>query len=52
MPELYKTTITYYTLRGLKRNKKYYVRVRAFVKDGKKYYYSNWSNRKTCRTKR
>lgn len=46
------TTKTYYTLRNLKKNKRYYVRVRSYIKDGKKFYYSNWSNKKSCRTKR
>ena len=34
-----------------KANKPYYVRVRAYVKRGSKYYYSTWSNSKHVYTK-
>lgn len=36
----------------LKKNKKYYVQVRSYVKVGKKNYYSDWSEIKTVKTKK
>ncbi|MCQ2567675.1 MAG: S8 family serine peptidase [Mogibacterium sp.] len=37
--------------RGLKRNTRYYMRVRTYVKLDGKYYYSYWSGTKTIKTK-
>ncbi len=39
------------TLSGLKANKTYYVRVRAYKKVGGKYYYSRWSSVKSVKVK-
>lgn len=45
----YKTTSK--TISGLKKGKKYYVRVRTYKKVGDKNYYSSWSSAKSVRTK-
>ncbi len=39
------------TIKKLKRNKRYYVRVRTYAKMGHKTYYSKWSKKKRIRTK-
>lgn len=44
------TTLTA-TVTRLKANRKYYVRIRTFVKSGSKTYYSEWSAVKTVKTK-
>lgn len=46
-----KVTSTNYTITRLKKNKKYYVRVRAYVKSGKKYSYGAWSAKKSIKVK-
>ena len=38
-------------IRKLKKKKRYYVRVRTYMKVGKKKYYSNWSKDKSVRTR-
>lgn len=38
-------------IKGLKSGKKYYVQVRAAKKIGGQLYYSNWSSKKSVRTK-
>ena len=40
------------TVKRLKGNKKYYVRVRTYKKSGSKKYYSSWSGAKTVKTRR
>ena len=46
-----KNTSTVKTVKSLKKNKKYYVRIRTYkTVDGKKYY-SSWSKAKTVKTK-
>lgn len=45
-----KTTKTYYVVRKLGSNKRYYVRVRTYKKSGKKYVYSAWSSAKSVTT--
>lgn len=47
-----RTTKSYLTIKRLKKNTKYYVRVRAYVKRGKTYHYGAWSARKTIRTRK
>ena len=46
-----KATTTKTTIKNLKKNKKYYVRIRTYKKVGKKTYYSAWSKVKTKKTK-
>ena len=43
---------TSYTVKGLKRKKKYYVRVRSYKKYGSKTLYSAWSGKKSVKTKK
>lgn len=38
-------------IRNLKKNKRYYVRIRTYAKLGKHTYYSSWSGRKRIKTK-
>lgn len=38
------------TIKGLKKGKKYYVRLRTYKKSGSKTYYSVWSGKKTVKT--
>ena len=38
-------------IKNLKKNKKYHLQTRSFVKSGKKYAYSNWTTRKTIKAK-
>ena len=47
------TTKSSYTMSSLKKNTKYYIRIRAYKKnsDGTKVY-SSWSKVKTCKTKK
>lgn len=40
------------TLKRLKKNVRYYVRVRAYVKRGKTYYYGAWSPRKSIKIRK
>lgn len=47
-----KTKKTKYTFRKLKKNKKYFVRVRGVAIVGKKYYYGKWSNKKSVKLKK
>ncbi len=47
--EGYKTTSE--TIKGLKAKKKYYVKVRTFIRKGSKIYYSPWSKAKSVKTK-
>ncbi len=35
------------TISKLKKNKKYYIRIRSYKKSGKTTYYSNWSSKKS-----
>ena len=46
-----RTSTTSKKVNGLKKGKKYYVRVRSYVKSGSKYYYSAWSSVRTVKTK-
>ena len=46
-----KNTSSYKTLKSLKKNKKYYVRIRTYKKIGDKKYYSSWSKYKSIKTK-
>jgi hypothetical protein len=46
-----KAKIVTETIKKLQGNKTYYVRIRTFMKVGKKVYYSTWSEAKTVRTK-
>lgn len=39
-------------LKKLKKNKKYYVQIRAYSKVGGKMYYGNWSKKKTVKARR
>lgn len=47
-----KLKTTSLTVKKLKKNKKYYVKVRTYKKVGLKYYYSEWSNVKTVKPKK
>ena len=47
-----KTKTTSTTIKKLKKNKKYYVRVRTYQKASGKNYYSNWSKTKTVTIKK
>ena len=38
-------------IKGLKRRKKYYIRIRAYKVISGKIYYSNWSAKKSKKTK-
>ncbi len=38
-------------IKNLKKNKKYHLQTRSFVKSGKKYAYSKWTTRKTIKVK-
>jgi len=49
--KLTKNSITKKTITKLKRNKKYYVRVRSYVVQNKKTAYSEWSKLKNAKTK-
>ena len=46
------TTKTTYTFRGLDKNTRYYVKVRAYRKDGRKKLYGAWSNPKKIKVKK
>ncbi len=46
-----KATSSSVTLKNLKKNKKYYVRVRAYVKKGKKIYPGSWSSMASIKVK-
>ena len=46
-----KKNITSKKISGLKRKKRYYIRIRTFKNTGKKTYYSKWSNIKKVKTK-
>lgn len=46
-----KNTITSKTIKKLKKKTKYYVHVRTYKKVGGKVYYSDWSKRKSIKTK-
>ena len=46
------TKKTSYTLKKLKKGKTYYVKVRAFNKVGKKYYYSAYSKTRKVKIKK
>lgn len=47
-----KATILKKTIKGLKKNKKYYVQVQAYKKFGSKMYYSDWSKKKKITIKK
>ena len=47
-----KTKTTSTTIKKLKKNKKYFVRVRTYQKASGKNYYSNWSKTKTVTIKK
>lgn len=44
-------TKTYKKISKLKANKKYYIRIRTYMKTGNKTYYSGWSKTKSIKTK-
>ncbi|MDO5590750.1 MAG: fibronectin type III domain-containing protein [Lachnospiraceae bacterium] len=46
-----KTNITSKTVKNLKKNQKYYVRIRTYKKAGKTFYHSSWSNVKSVKVK-
>ena len=46
-----KASITSKTIKGLKKKKKYYVRIKAYKKVSGKTYYSSWSSKKSKKTK-
>lgn len=46
------TSRTSLTIKKLTKNKKYYVRVRAYIKSGGKYYYGAWSSKKSIKIRR
>ena len=50
--KLKSTRKTTQTITGLKKGKKYYIRVRVFSKKKGKTYYSPWSNKKTVKIKK
>lgn len=43
---------TNYTIKGLDKNTRYYVRVRAYKMNGKKKLYGKWSNKKSVKVKK
>ena len=47
-----KSSKTSYTVSGLKKNTKYYVRIRAYTKSGNTIYVSKWSSKKSITTKK
>jgi hypothetical protein len=47
-----KTSTVKTTIKNLKKNKKYYVRIRTYVNSGSKRCYSVWSKTKSFKTKR
>lgn len=46
------TTKRTYKIKGLDKNTRYYVKVRAYVKNGKKRIYGKWSSRKSIKIKK
>lgn len=47
-----KRTKKAFTIKGLKKNKKYYVRIRAYRSKGSVIYYSKWSSRRQIKIKK
>ena len=47
-----KASKTSYTIKKLTAKKKYYVRIRTYLKKGGAYYYSSWSAKKAVKTKK